>query len=67
MTVCSSLGKQVIHPDQIQIVQKAFSPSDEQVEWAEGLIEEFQKQQLLGKVRMCVLLLYHVVIVIYII
>lgn len=42
-------GKQVIHPDQIPIVQDAFLPSRRQVEWATGLLESFQQHQLKGK------------------
>jgi citrate lyase subunit beta-like protein len=30
-------GKQVIHPGQVPVVQKAFSPSDAKVEWATNL------------------------------
>lgn len=43
-------GKQVIHPDQVPIVQTAFSPTSEQVEWATGLIEAFHLYQESGKV-----------------
>lgn len=42
-------GKQVIHPDQIPIVQEAFLPSKRQVEWATGLLEAFKEHQLKGK------------------
>ena len=44
-------GKQVIHPDQVPVVQKAFSPSAQQVEWARGLIVAFRAHQKSGKVR----------------
>ncbi len=44
-------GKQVIHPDQVPLVQAAFSPSPQRVEWAEGLIEAFNQHQSSGKVR----------------
>ncbi|XP_033635149.1 citramalyl-CoA lyase, mitochondrial-like isoform X1 [Asterias rubens] len=44
-------GKQVIHPTQIPVVQKAFSPSPEKMEWAKALIEAFEDHQHSGKVR----------------
>ncbi len=34
-------GKMTIHPDQIAIVNRAFSPSDEEVETAKQLVEAF--------------------------
>ena len=37
-------GKQVIHPDQIDIVNEAFSPSPEKVEWAKELVAAFEEQ-----------------------
>jgi len=42
-------GKQVIHPDQVPIVTKIFSPSPEQVEWAKGLIDAFHHHHQSGK------------------
>ncbi|KAL4233208.1 hypothetical protein ACF0H5_007892 [Mactra antiquata] len=42
-------GKQVIHPSQIPIVQKAFSPSPEYIEWAKGVIHAFEEHQASGK------------------
>lgn len=42
-------GKQVIHPNQIPIVQKAFSPSEDKIKWARELIKEFQLHQKEGK------------------
>ncbi|XP_062507182.1 citramalyl-CoA lyase, mitochondrial-like [Corticium candelabrum] len=42
-------GKQVIHPDQVPIVQQAFSPSEEEVEWAKKLITAFEEHQKSGK------------------
>ncbi|GIX85457.1 citramalyl-CoA lyase, mitochondrial [Caerostris extrusa] len=42
-------GKQVIHPSQVPIVQRAFSPSHEKVEWAKELIRLFKKHQKEGK------------------
>lgn len=34
-------GKQIIHPNQVTIVQKAFTPSDDQIAQAEKLINEY--------------------------
>ncbi|GFY42338.1 citramalyl-CoA lyase, mitochondrial [Trichonephila inaurata madagascariensis] len=42
-------GKQVIHPSQVPVVQKAFSPSAEKVEWARELIKLFKEHQKEGK------------------
>lgn len=42
-------GKQVIHPSHVPIVQEAFSPSAERVEWATELIKEFQEHQKSGQ------------------
>ncbi|XP_017199061.3 citramalyl-CoA lyase, mitochondrial isoform X2 [Oryctolagus cuniculus] len=42
-------GKQVIHPNQIAVVQREFSPSPEKMKWAEELIAAFQEHQQLGK------------------
>lgn len=42
-------GKQVIHPTQIPIVQKAFSPSAEKIAWAKELIRLFNEHQNEGK------------------
>uniref|UniRef100_A0A2I3RKH6 Citramalyl-CoA lyase n=2 Tax=Pan troglodytes TaxID=9598 RepID=A0A2I3RKH6_PANTR len=42
-------GKQVIHPNQIAVVQEQFSPSPEKVKWAEELIAAFKEHQQLGK------------------
>ncbi|KAJ8027565.1 Citramalyl-CoA lyase, mitochondrial [Holothuria leucospilota] len=42
-------GKQVIHPSQIPVVQKAFSPSEEQIKWATELVEAFKEHQETGK------------------
>ena len=43
-------GKQVIHPAQVPVVQEAFTPSIEKVEWATQLIKEFEEHQTSGKV-----------------
>ncbi|XP_078230300.1 citramalyl-CoA lyase, mitochondrial isoform X2 [Callithrix jacchus] len=42
-------GKQVIHPNQIAVVQEQFSPSPEKMKWAEELIAAFTEHQQLGK------------------
>lgn len=42
-------GKQVIHPSQISVVQKAFLPTDQKVKWARELLEEFHKHEQSGK------------------
>lgn len=41
-------GKQVIHPAQVPIVQEAFSPSADKVNWAQELISAFEKHQQEG-------------------
>ena len=38
-------GKQLIHPSQIGPVNEAFSPTTAKIEWARGLVEEFQKAE----------------------
>ncbi len=43
-------GKQVIHPSQIPVVQEAFSPSSDKIEWAMQLIQAFEEHQSSGKV-----------------
>jgi len=42
-------GKQVIHPSQIPIAQKAFLPSPEKIEWAIEVIDAFEEHQKSGK------------------
>lgn len=42
-------GKQVIHPVQVPVVQEAFSPSKEKVEWATKLVVAFEEHQKSGK------------------
>ncbi|XP_073899156.1 citramalyl-CoA lyase, mitochondrial isoform X2 [Castor canadensis] len=42
-------GKQVIHPNQIPVVQEQFTPSPEKIQWAEELIAAFKAHQRLGK------------------
>uniref|UniRef100_A0A673KAX1 Citrate lyase beta like n=1 Tax=Sinocyclocheilus rhinocerous TaxID=307959 RepID=A0A673KAX1_9TELE len=43
------LGKQVIHPNQIKVVQEEFAPSPERIKWAMELIAAFEEHQKLGK------------------
>lgn len=38
-------GKQVIHPDQLEMVQKAFIPTPEMVEWANALLDAWEQHQ----------------------
>jgi citrate lyase beta subunit len=42
-------GKQVIHPSQIEPVQRAFTPSDEAIAHAQRLLQAFEEHQQLGK------------------
>lgn len=42
-------GKQVIHPGQVPIVQAAFAPSQDRIEWATQLIREFREHEANGK------------------
>lgn len=49
--VINLVGKQVIHPNQIAVVQEQFSPSPEKIKWAEELIAAFKEHQQLGKVN----------------
>jgi citrate lyase subunit beta-like protein len=44
-------GKQVIHPSHVPIVQRAFSPTADQVKWATELVEAFREHSESGKVR----------------
>jgi citrate lyase subunit beta-like protein len=42
-------GKQVIHPNQVEPVQEAFTPSDESIAYAKRLVEAFEAHQKEGK------------------
>lgn len=42
-------GKQIIHPTQVQVVQEAFTPSKEEIEWARRVVEGFESNQKKGK------------------
>ena len=43
-------GKQVIHPDQVEVVQRAFTPTADKVEWAKELMNAFDLHQDSGQV-----------------
>ncbi len=43
------VGKQVIHPNQVSVVQAAFTPSEEAVAHAKRIIETFEASQKEGK------------------
>jgi len=42
-------GKQVIHPNQVQPVQEAFTPSDEQIRHAKAIVKTFNSHQAEGR------------------
>lgn len=42
-------GKQVIHPNQVPIVQQAFLPNRQKIAWAQEVVAVYQKQQEAGK------------------
>jgi citrate lyase beta subunit len=42
-------GKQVIHPNQVPVVQEAFTPSDSAIEYARRIVESFQSSQKQGR------------------
>lgn len=42
-------GKQVIHPSQIEVVQRAFTPSTDKINWAQELVTAFNEHQNSGK------------------
>ncbi len=42
-------GKQIIHPNQVEIVQQAFSPSDEEIQQSVEMIEDFNQHQDIGQ------------------
>ncbi|QGA53754.1 CoA ester lyase [Sulfolobus sp. E5-1-F] len=43
------VGKQVIHPSQIDIANEVFSPSKEEIEWAKRVIEAYEKAKAQGR------------------
>jgi len=42
-------GKQIIHPNQVQVTQEAFTPSDESIAYAKRVVESFEASQKEGK------------------
>jgi citrate lyase subunit beta-like protein len=42
------VGKQIIHPNQVKVVQDAYTPTDETIRFAEQLIAEYDKYQASG-------------------
>jgi len=42
-------GKQIIHPGQVNACQQAFTPSPDKIEWAQELINNFEKHEKSGK------------------
>jgi citrate lyase subunit beta-like protein len=42
-------GKQVIHPNQVPVVQEAFTPSVEEIDYARRVIETFEASQREGR------------------
>lgn len=42
-------GKQCIHPSQVEVVQKAFAPSEEEVEWAVRVVVADEKADREGR------------------
>ncbi len=41
-------GKQIIHPNQVQVTQEAFTPSDSAIEYAKRIVESFESSQKEG-------------------
>jgi len=42
-------GKQIIHPNQVQVTQEAFTPSDDAIAYAKRVVESFEASQKEGK------------------
>jgi citrate lyase subunit beta-like protein len=42
-------GKQIIHPNQVSVVQRAFTPSEEAIAYAKRIVETFEASQKEGK------------------
>ena len=51
------LGKQIIHPAQIDAVNTAFSPEAKQIDYADRLVKAFEDHQISGKVSLHQLIL----------
>jgi len=43
------MGKQIIHPSQVEPVQTAFTPNDEAMAYAKRVVETFEASQSEGK------------------
>ena len=54
---CNVLGKQIIHPAQIEAVNTAFSPEAKQIDYADRLVKAFEDHQISGKVSLHLLIL----------
>ena len=44
------LGKQVIHPAQIDVVNQMFSPTKQQIDYSTRLVDAFNQHQVSGAV-----------------
>jgi len=42
-------GKQIIHPNQVSVVQEAFTPSGSAIEYAKRIVESFESSQKEGR------------------
>jgi len=42
-------GKAIIHPSQVEVVNRIFTPSTEEVEFAQRIVEAFEKAKVEGK------------------
>jgi citrate lyase beta subunit len=42
-------GKQIIHPNQVECVQRAFTPDQEEIEYALQIIQQFEESQQNGQ------------------
>jgi citrate lyase beta subunit len=42
-------GKQIIHPNQVEVVQEAFTPSEEAIEYAQRVVTAFSASQKEGR------------------
>ncbi len=38
-------GKMAIHPDQVSVINDAFTPSDEQIEWAQRVLDAYDERE----------------------
>ena len=42
-------GKQIIHPNQVKVVQEAFTPSEAEISYAKRIVETFESSQREGR------------------